>query len=763
MNSCSQFEFDLERDVLEKTDVCKIDQLDGLNDEPFNGLAGINCDDQFLCSVITIFRSFEGIWKEFDDHPLCSRAKTKTGLRCLFCQVRSLSLRLNRAKIKVNLKPVEILSQLDQLPNKEDINFPNYFYQVLKKIELYEEKVIEASLGKSLICQNCSHNIQVGNLWSMHARKQDISQLENPSVRTILSKLLDDAAVKHKCTVKRKVSLKTNGLDKFIIMTFESPNKISIPEEISFQERNYSFISQVYEDKDKNLKSSFKYKNDLYSTVDMKPPEKVYSVLEENILLLVYKLNLVNEDIWQVDDSPIIYKNSSLDNMNHRLNSFLSPEKYEKRKCDQQKADRKRDQLPKRKAEHKETDIKRNKMPKRIEIDKKRDQTPKRKEGHAIIDKKRDQTPNRKEGHVIIDKKRDQTPKRKEEHAIVDKKRDQTPKRKEEHGIIDKKRNQTPKRKEGLGIIDKKRDKTPKRKEEHGIIDKKRNQTPKRKDELKVIETKRRKTQKRKVYQKDYQMKIFVKSIYTDTGFNIVCTCCVEFKSRSLCVKVTLLTENQQNQYLKSFIKSKDGKIYICKICRSQIASEKKPRKSGKSRYQNFPVFFKDHLKTIVNYMTILNRRKSSNANISEAEIDETLQLNKLEAHLLKLTIPFVRIAHCPRGRYVKVKGSMILISSNVAHSMSKILPRKQNLLPVCLKRKLEYTGNYLEEVIDRKKVEAYFNFFKRFNPLFNGAQFQHDQIDKYENECDSFTKIFEEALEKITIQTKEEDRKETE
>ena len=104
LNSCPQFEF--ERNQLETIHSCNIVQLDGLDDEPFNGLAGINCDDQFLSSVITIFRSFEGVWKEFDDHQLCMRAEPKTGIRCLFCQVRSLSLRMNRAKIRVNIKPV---------------------------------------------------------------------------------------------------------------------------------------------------------------------------------------------------------------------------------------------------------------------------------------------------------------------------------------------------------------------------------------------------------------------------------------------------------------------------------------------------------------------------------------------------------------------------------------------------------------------------------------------------------------------------------
>ena len=104
-------------------------------------------------------------------------------------------------------------------------------------------------------------------------------------------------------------------------------------------------------------------------------------------------------------------------------------------------------------------------------------------------------------------------------------------------------------------------------------------------------------------------------------------------------------------------------------------------------------------------------KQQNLHENIKESDIDQSLQLNKLECHLLKLVIPFVRIGHCTRGVYIKVKGSLILTSSDIPHSLSKILPRKQNLLPVCLKRKLKYTGNYIEEMIDKKKVKAYYDF----------------------------------------------------
>ena len=100
--------------------------------------------------------------------------------------------------------------------------------------------------------------------------------------------------------------------------------------------------------------------------------------------------------------------------------------------------------------------------------------------------------------------------------------------------------------------------------------------------------------------------------------------------------------------------------------------------------------------------MAVVRKRQKSKVFTEEINIDQALQLNKLESHLLKIVIPFIRVAHCNRGSYIKVKGSVILISSDISHSMSRILPRKQNLLPVCLKRKMEYTGNYMEEMIDK-------------------------------------------------------------
>merc|ERR1712202_85111 len=87
--------------------------------------------------------------------------------------------------------------------------------------------------------------------------------------------------------------------------------------------------------------------------------------------------------------------------------------------------------------------------------------------------------------------------------------------------------------------------------------------------------------------------------------------------------------------------------------------------------------------------------------------LKDSLKLNKLESFILKIVIPFMRVANCKRGRYLMVKGNLILITSDITQSLSKILPTDQQLLPVSFKRKISYTGSFLEEWIDVEKIKC--------------------------------------------------------
>ena len=143
---------------------------------------------------------------------------------------------MNRAKIRRNLKPVEILSHQDHCQNFDEngVNFSEYFKVILEKIEMDEEGLGKVQLGKAIHCKSCSLCVEVSENWMLHANLELISQIDNPSVENILKHLLEEASNTHKDKVNcKQPNLKTNEQEKLIIITFETPNKISIPNEIA--------------------------------------------------------------------------------------------------------------------------------------------------------------------------------------------------------------------------------------------------------------------------------------------------------------------------------------------------------------------------------------------------------------------------------------------------------------------------------------------------------------------------------------------------
>jgi len=125
--------------------------------------------------------------------------------------------------------------------------------------------------------------------------------------------------------------------------------------------------------------------------------------------------------------------------------------------------------------------------------------------------------------------------------------------------------------------------------------------------------------------------------------------------------------------------------------------------------------------------------------NLPEQFLTEEMSLSKLESHLLKLIIPFIRIAHIPGYGQYKVKGPMITVEADVTETLNeKVLPRQQELIPVALKRKLSYKGTVMEEMVSKSKVQAYFNYFKKFNHLFGDQILDMERIDNWIEELRS-------------------------
>ena len=78
------------------------------------------------------------------------------------------------------------------------------------------------------------------------------------------------------------------------------------------------------------------------------------------------------------------------------------------------------------------------------------------------------------------------------------------------------------------------------------------------------------------------------------------------------------------------------------------------------------------------------------------------------------------------------MKGNIIFITSDIPHSMEKILPQEQQLFPVSFKRKLTYEGHYIEEIIDKEKIRIIFDWLRKNNHLYYDVLLKDEIIDEF-------------------------------
>ena len=212
--------------------------------------------------------------------------------------------------------------------------------------------------------------------------------------------------------------------------------------------------------------------------------------------------------------------------------------------------------------------------------------------------------------------------------------------------------------------------------------------------------------------------------LFSDTGMELICSVCVEMKSSSSCVPAFKLEPEALAKYLidSDITRSKDGELYVCLSCKQSIEKNQEPNRAMYEflAYLDFPTEFKKNLEKIC--LGAPNDSKPKT------------ELNKLEDFLLKLCIPFIRIAHLPSGPYSQVKSGLVMFSSEVDQSIKKILPLTQKLLPISFKRSMKYDGHFIEEYVDRDKVLAYFQWFRKNNHLYDGYTLDDEELDRFEN-----------------------------
>ena len=210
--------------------------------------------------------------------------------------------------------------------------------------------------------------------------------------------------------------------------------------------------------------------------------------------------------------------------------------------------------------------------------------------------------------------------------------------------------------------------------------------------------------------------KLWKTNLIRNTSQNYICTSECRYKARGAVTPVLFDKENTtftnaQLVYLtlNNQTISLDGHWYVCFSCKKSIKQGKIP--SCNEYIHNFLIpDLPDHLKT------------------------EDMRLNRCESHLLKLIIPFIRIAHVPRSNQFKVKGPMITVEADVDLTMSKIIPRDQDIIPIIFKRTMKYKGHVMEEIISKRKVIAHFEYLKSNNPLFREVNLSQQILDDFMN-----------------------------
>ena len=154
-------------------------------------------------------------------------------------------------------------------------------------------------------------------------------------------------------------------------------------------------------------------------------------------------------------------------------------------------------------------------------------------------------------------------------------------------------------------------------------------------------------------------------------------------------------------------ITAADNKKYICRTCHRHIKNNKIPPQSKANGLELAP-------------------------------IPEALQdLHHLEQRLIAQRIPFMKMISLPKGKQKAIHGPAVNIPASL-EPVTDLLPRlptSAHLIPLKLKRKLEYKKAYLNNYIRPGKVMAALQFLKKNNELYKNVTINDDWTKTWQNE----------------------------
>ena len=229
---------------------------------------------------------------------------------------------------------------------------------------------------------------------------------------------------------------------------------------------------------------------------------------------------------------------------------------------------------------------------------------------------------------------------------------------------------------------------------------------------------------------KEKRRQVTLKSTHM-SGFQSICISCTRWGNNPNVIKTvqdiqTKFPKAKNAQFFLHTDMQYKGKWRMCATCYTAFKEGRVP---------------KLNMKTLEDYLQI------------GAIPFELPKLNNLEAYLIKLRIPFLRLANMPRSPNLKTFGSMVCVSANIKDSIQKIENRldlqHNTLIPVNFKRKLSFTGSYISKVIDPTKVFIWLDYLKRNNPLYADLDYSREtltaEIKRYEKQLVKEAALFDE------------------
>ena len=150
--------------------------------------------------------------------------------------------------------------------------------------------------------------------------------------------------------------------------------------------------------------------------------------------------------------------------------------------------------------------------------------------------------------------------------------------------------------------IDRARDQTSPRKAMHKLVENKRNQRIDRKLYLAEYERTDTRRHYRNVQNKIRYQKQLIMSLKTDSGFDVICSSCLQYKSKHLCKVITRTDLFKYKKFVIrdcSLLKNRSNEKFLCNVCFNQIRIRKVPKwsKLNKIKFADYPEELIDLLK----------------------------------------------------------------------------------------------------------------------------------------------------------------------